>query len=136
MARHDIEVGYATKLGTLAGAAAAVAALVAAVVDGDHTPETLGALAAAAIAFYKVMDGRYRQAAAAVPRAIVPADLPLPEPAAEHDDDDEETPEPDEFDPDGHLFVFEELGDLELQAVAHQVGEGPNHAEGNPQEDS
>lgn len=61
---EQIPVGIATKLGTVAGAAAAVAAIVTAVLEGDHTPETLGALAAAVLAFWKVMDGRYKQATA------------------------------------------------------------------------
>jgi hypothetical protein len=59
-----VSVGLATKLGVLFSAIATCAALVAAIAKGDHTPETLGALAAAVAPIYAVIKGRMDQAQA------------------------------------------------------------------------
>lgn len=59
-------VGLGTKLGVVVGALASVAAALAPVLDGDQTPESLGALGLAALAFYGVIRGRSDQAAAIV----------------------------------------------------------------------
>jgi hypothetical protein len=57
-------VGLATKLGAVVGALASLLAVLAPVLDGDQTPETLGGLGVAALAFYAVIRGRSDQAAA------------------------------------------------------------------------
>lgn len=59
-----VTVGLATKLGVLVGALAAVLGPLATVLDGDQTPEALGALGVAGLAFYAVIKGRSDQAAA------------------------------------------------------------------------
>lgn len=76
----DIPVGFTTKLGLIVAGVSGVAALVSAIIAGDHTEETIGALVAAVIALYKVLDGRYNQATAAVvtapPVDVVVQDIP------------------------------------------------------------
>lgn len=59
-----IPVGLGTKLGLFGTSVLAVIALVTAVLHGDHTFETLVSLAGAVALLYKVVDGRYQQAAA------------------------------------------------------------------------
>lgn len=61
---NTIPVGLGTKLGALGTLALAAVALVAAVLDGDHSQETLVALAGAVIALCTTIAGRYVQAAA------------------------------------------------------------------------
>lgn len=68
-----IPEGPASKLGKLAAAALAIAALVAAVLNGDHTPETLVALGGAVATLVTYMGGRYAQAAALLRDAPSPA---------------------------------------------------------------
>jgi hypothetical protein len=60
----SIPVGLATKLGTLVAAISAVCAAILPLLDGDQTPEVIAVLAAGGAALYKVLDGRYQQAAA------------------------------------------------------------------------
>lgn len=62
--RPEIPVGLATKAGATAGLVGLIAALVAAILDGDHTAETLGALGFAALNLYGLIRGRSDQAAA------------------------------------------------------------------------
>jgi hypothetical protein len=61
---NTIPVGLGTKLGALGTLALGVAALVAAVLDGDHSQETLVALAGAVITLCTTIAGRFAQAAA------------------------------------------------------------------------
>lgn len=70
----DIPVGFATKLGVIVSALFGVATIVTAIMNGDHTEETIAALAAAVLTLYKVLDGRYNQATAQVTTAI-PTDV-------------------------------------------------------------
>jgi hypothetical protein len=154
--RHEqIPVGLATKLGTVAGAAAALAALVSAVLEGDHTPETLGALAAATIAVYKVMAGRYDQAIRQQRQAPLTFPGPMTPSAAASGStseltwsvgdirpEEEDEPEPDEFDADGHLITFSPLSEDDVEEaymaqddeLKRQGVEAPDHAAGNPDE--
>lgn len=64
MAPAPIPVGLSTRLGLIATAVLAVAALVAAVLNGDHTTETITALIGAVITLVTVLQGRYGQAQA------------------------------------------------------------------------
>lgn len=57
-------VGFATKLGVLVAALVPLLGALATVLDGDQTPEALGALAVGALAVYGVIRGRSDQAAA------------------------------------------------------------------------
>lgn len=57
-------VGFATKLGVIVAALAPLLGALATVLDGDQTPEALGALGVAAFAVYGVIRGRSDQAAA------------------------------------------------------------------------
>jgi len=59
-----IPTGLSTQLGVYGTSAMAIVALVTAVLDGDHTPETLVALATATILLATTIYGRMRQAAA------------------------------------------------------------------------
>lgn len=59
-----IPVGLGTKLGLFGTTVLAVVALITAVLHGDHSLETLVALGGAVALLYKVIDGRYQQAAA------------------------------------------------------------------------
>lgn len=59
-----IPVGLATKLGVYGTSVLAIVGLVTAVLDGDHTPETLTALATATIVLATTIYGRMKQAAA------------------------------------------------------------------------
>lgn len=59
-----VPVGLATKLGVYGTSVLAIVALVSAVIDGDHTPETLTALATATIVLATTIYGRMKQAAA------------------------------------------------------------------------
>lgn len=59
-----IPVGLGTKLGTLGTALLAVVAAGTAVLNGDHTIETITALAGAVAVLVTTIEGRYRQAAA------------------------------------------------------------------------
>jgi hypothetical protein len=94
-----VSVGLATKLGVLFSAIATCAALIAAIAKGDHTPETLGALAAAVAPIYAVIKGRMDQAQALAYHApvasqegdTVDADPALDDPA--HPDQEPEIPE-------------------------------------------
>ena len=62
--RQGIPVGLATQLGGLGTLVLAVVALVTAVLNGDHTPETISALAGAVIILATTVIGRMNQAAA------------------------------------------------------------------------
>jgi hypothetical protein len=57
-----IPVGLGTTLGALGTMILGVAALVSAVLGGDHTAETLGALASAAVVLVATIAGRFAQA--------------------------------------------------------------------------
>jgi hypothetical protein len=59
-----VPTGLATKLGVYGTSVLAIVALVTAVLDGDHTPETLIALATATIVLSTTIYGRMKQAAA------------------------------------------------------------------------
>jgi hypothetical protein len=59
-----VPVGLATKMGVYGTSVLAIVALVTAVIDGDHTPETLTALATATIVLATTIYGRMVQAAA------------------------------------------------------------------------
>lgn len=59
-----IPIGFASKLGVYGTSVLAIVALVTAVLDGDHTPETLTALATATIVLATTIYGRMKQAAA------------------------------------------------------------------------
>lgn len=61
-----IPVGLATKLGVLTAALSAMFAAGAALAHGDHQPETIAGLIAAAVTVYGVVRGRSDQAAAAL----------------------------------------------------------------------
>jgi len=73
--------GLATNVGLIAGALAAIAAGVAAIIEGDHTPETLGALLTAGALLYGVIRGWMDQAAAALARPPASTPIVLPAPA-------------------------------------------------------
>jgi hypothetical protein len=72
----SIPVGLATKLGLLASGLGTLFALVAAVIGGDHTPETLGGLAVAAVSVYAVITSRGEQNAAATIAAATSSSPP------------------------------------------------------------
>jgi hypothetical protein len=57
-----IPVGLGTMLGAFGTTILGVAALVSAVLGGDHTAETVGALASAAIVLVATIAGRFAQA--------------------------------------------------------------------------
>lgn len=78
----DIPVGFATKLGVIVSGLFGIAALVSAIINGDHTEETIAALAAAVVALYKVLDGRYNQATA-VAETATPTDVVVTNVAAD-----------------------------------------------------
>jgi hypothetical protein len=59
-----IPSGLATQLGVYGTSVMAIVALVTAVLDGDHTPETLIALVTATIILATTIYGRMKQAAA------------------------------------------------------------------------
>lgn len=59
-----IPIGLSTQLGVYGTSVMAIVALVTTVLDGDHTPETLVALATATILLATTIYGRMRQAAA------------------------------------------------------------------------
>lgn len=59
-----IPVGFASKLGVYGTSILAIVALVTAVLDGDHTPETITALVTATIVLATTVYGRMKQAAA------------------------------------------------------------------------
>lgn len=59
-----IPVGLGTKLGTSGVAVLSVLALTTAVLKGDHSTETLVLLVSAVGVLIRVIDGRYKQAAA------------------------------------------------------------------------
>jgi ABC-type transport system involved in cytochrome bd biosynthesis fused ATPase/permease subunit len=67
-----IPSGLATQLGVFGTSAMAIVALVSAVLDGDHTPETLVALATATIILATTIYGRMKQAAAVYHNATSP----------------------------------------------------------------
>lgn len=60
----EIPKGLATTVGQVVGAAFALIALVTAVLDGDHSQETITALILSAVTFITLMAGRFAQAAA------------------------------------------------------------------------
>jgi hypothetical protein len=66
----QIPVGLATKLGLILGALATLITAVLAILDGDHSQETLGAAVFAAANFVAVILGRSQQAAAVYAAAI------------------------------------------------------------------
>lgn len=74
----QIPVGLATKAGLIASSLAAIFALVAAILEGDHSTETIGALIAAAAPLYAVIKGRMDQATATIATATAPAALGEP----------------------------------------------------------
>jgi hypothetical protein len=57
-----IPVGLATRVGAVVGAGFTLVGLVTAVLDGDHSQETITAMILAAVAFVTLMSGRYAQA--------------------------------------------------------------------------
>lgn len=59
-----IPIGFATKLGVYGTSVLAIVGMVTAVLDGDHTPETLVALVTATIVLATTIYGRMKQAAA------------------------------------------------------------------------
>jgi len=59
-----IPIGFATKLGVYGTSVLAIVALVTAVLNGDHTPETLTALGTATVVLATTIYGRMKQAAA------------------------------------------------------------------------
>jgi hypothetical protein len=65
-AQPIIPIGFGTKLGLATSAIAGIVALVAAVLDGDHSTETLVALVLAVVAAVRTVDGRMNQATAAL----------------------------------------------------------------------
>jgi hypothetical protein len=71
----SVPVGLATKLGVLTAALASIFAGVADIADGDHQPETVAGLLAAALTVYGVVRGRSDQSAALL--AGAGASLPL-----------------------------------------------------------
>lgn len=60
-----VPTGLATKLGVYGTSVLAIVALVTAVLDGDHTPETITTLVTATIVLATTIYGRMKQAAAA-----------------------------------------------------------------------
>lgn len=58
-----IPVGLATKLGGVVASLFALVSLVSAVLDGDHSQETVISLILAAVTVFVLMGGRYAQAA-------------------------------------------------------------------------
>lgn len=58
----QISKGLATHVGQAVGAAFALIALVTAVLDGDHSQETVTALILAGVTFVTLMAGRFAQA--------------------------------------------------------------------------
>jgi hypothetical protein len=70
--RSAVPVGLATKMGVYGTSVLAIVALVTAVIDGDHTPETLTALATATIVLATTIYGRMKQAASILQHAPVP----------------------------------------------------------------
>lgn len=60
-----VPIGLATKLGVWGTSVLAIVALATAVIDGDHTPETITALVTATIVLATTIYGRMKQAAAA-----------------------------------------------------------------------
>lgn len=74
----NVPVGLATKLGIVAAALSAIVAAVTAILNGDHSAETFGAILVAGSSVYAVVTGRSAQAAAAIsvyglPQAMTPA---------------------------------------------------------------
>jgi hypothetical protein len=61
-AQPVIPLGFASKLGVYSAAVLAIAALVTAVLNGDHSAETLTALAGAVITLATTLAGRFAQA--------------------------------------------------------------------------
>lgn len=59
-----VPVGLSTMLGVFGTSVLSIIALITAVLDGDHTPETLTALATAVIVLATTIYGRMQQAAA------------------------------------------------------------------------
>lgn len=64
-AEPTIPVGLATRLGTAVAAVFGLIALITAVLEGDHSQETIIALILAALNVFIVLGGRYAQAALA-----------------------------------------------------------------------
>lgn len=67
-----IPVGFATKFGVFATVAAAAVAAVTAILNGDHSDETIGALVTAGATAFALIKGRSEQAASAYAAAIAP----------------------------------------------------------------
>lgn len=109
-----IPVGLATKLGVVFSVLAAVAAAVLGVLEGDQTPETITLLVAALGAAYKVMDGRYNQATAAV--GTDPEVLP-------DEDDDLDFDVPSEEELKGQFIEDAPVDDAPEGAVSGKAGE-------------
>jgi hypothetical protein len=70
-----IPEGLATKVGKYGAVLLGIVALVAAVLDGDHTEETIASLVGAVLLAVRMMDGRYKQAAAIYRDAPSPRQL-------------------------------------------------------------
>lgn len=68
----NIPVGLATKLGVYGTSVLAIVALATAVMNGDHTVETLTALSTATIVLCTTIYGRMKQAAALLLNAPSP----------------------------------------------------------------
>jgi hypothetical protein len=68
--KPNVAIGYLTIFGTLAAALAAGAAALAAILHGDHSEETIGALFTAGGIIYGVVRARGDQAAAALTAGV------------------------------------------------------------------
>jgi len=84
-----IPIGLGTKLGLSSAALFSLVALVAAVMNGDHTTETITALIIAGVSVVRTVDGRMAQGAALVTAAPVAADEGLLDPALLEEDTQE-----------------------------------------------
>jgi hypothetical protein len=70
--RVTVPIGLSTQLGVYGTSVLAIVALVSAVLDGDHTLETLTALATATILLATTIYGRMKQASAVYHNATSP----------------------------------------------------------------
>jgi hypothetical protein len=87
-----ISQGLATRVGQVSGAVFGLVALITAVLDGDHTAETITALVLSALSLLTLMAGRYAQAYA------IDRDAPAPQAVEEADPYDDDFSDEEEFD--------------------------------------
>lgn len=73
----SVPVGLSTKIGGTVSAVMGLVAVLTAVLDGDHTTETIGALASAVVVLVTLMGGRYAQAAARFKNVLTPQERAL-----------------------------------------------------------